>query len=343
MIDPNELAAELGCDSLRALPRDVSPREYFRGQKNGRDCIVMLYPVSDAKNRAELEMFLKIGSWLGAQGIKSPQVYSANIEKAYAILEDLGSVSFGRGVKEGVDGFNQDHLYTIACDVLKTLARAVPPENLPLYKDSRIHENRRQIVDYYLPLVRGRMSEPETLRDYLQAWEEVQNALPSCPQGFVHGDFHLENLMLRSQEDGLKKCALIDFQDALYGPLPYDLVNLLEDARNDVPPSLRSAMIARYCEGMSDAEKENFLNWYRVLGTQFHCRVLGLFIKLSAEQGRDQYLIHINRLQNYIRDNLSHSVLVPIQKWFTRYKIDLSPIKGLNGAGIREVFENISC
>ena len=302
-IDKDSLARDIGIDSLDALPRDVSPRHYFRGVKGGRNVIVMLYPEATDENMAEMNEFIRIGNWLEAQGIKAPSLYEPQNDKGYAVFEDLGQVSFGKYLRTHPE--QQEMLYKLATDVLKKLYEAKPPEGLPLYKNSRIDESRRQIVDYYVAFQRGKNPEDSVLQGYLDAWQEIEDGLPPCPQGFVHGDYHLENLIYVQGEQGIRQCALIDYQGALSGPLPYDLVNLLEDARVDVPDELRTQMIDHYCEPMVSEEKEAFKKWYRLLGTQFHCRVIGLFIKLAAEQNRDEYLIHINRLQNYIQCELT--------------------------------------
>lgn len=343
MIDLDVIAQELGCESIVPLARDVSPREYFRVVKNGQDLVLVVYHEANEASRHELAAFSKIDEWLLQHGLKAPAIYQVDMQKCYALLEDLGSISFGRALHEGVDGFYQDRLYMLGCDVLQTLKSATPPKNLPLYYDSRIHANRRQIIDYYFPLKLGRLCQDDIVAQYYAVWNEIECSIPPCPQGFVHGDFHLENLMVCAGEEGVKQCAIIDFQDALLGPLPYDLVNLLEDARIDVPQSLRSATLMRYCEGMNDNERDIFQKWYRILGTQFHGRVLGLFIKLAAEQRRDKYLIHINRLQDYMQKGLEDPLLAPLKAWFDKQGVDFLPIKDMNGDGIRTVFQNIAC
>ncbi len=314
---------ELG--NLEPLARDVSPREYFRGD----GFILMTYPDATPEHRAELLEFIRIGEWLSDNGIKTPDLYDLDKENCKATFEDLGKVSFGKYLQENPS--SREELYILATDILKKLSTIGAPDNLPLYKDSKIHENRRQLIDYYSPVLGNNAD----MQGYIDAWQEIESSLPSCPQGFIHGDYHLENLMY---VDGT--CALIDYQDALYGGLPYDLVNLLEDARVDIPKDLRAAMIDRYCEGMNASGKDIFLKWYRVLGTQFHCRVLGLFIKLAAEQGRDSYLIHIPRLQNYISGALQDPLLSPLKAYFEKQGVDFTPIKDLNGRIIREIFNS---
>lgn len=334
----DDFSRELGLGPLEPLARDVSPRLYYRGRDEaGRSFVLMRYPDADDKARGEMAGFIRIGAWLARQGIKTPELYARYEAQACAAFEDLGAVSFGRALREGTD--SREALYTLACDVLIRLREAGSMDGLPDYKESRIYANRRQIVDYCLPLVRGEASTEALAQGYISVWDEIHESLPPCPQGFVHGDYHLENLMLVHGEQGIKRCGLIDFQDALTGPLPYDLLNLLEDARVDVPDDLRQAMIDRYCAGMDAAEKDVFLNWYRVLATQFHGRVIGLFIKLAVEQGRDEYLIHIKRLRDYIQKSLKHPVLAPIKAWFEKEGVDFDSINDLNGESVRAVFE----
>ena len=334
------LARQIGVESLEAMPRDVSPREYFRGIKGGRRFVVMRYPHIDADSRAEMLEFIRIGQWLSGQGLKVPELYDCNEEQCYALFEDLGSVSFGQRLKS--DPQEQEELYALATDVLKVLGKAGVPDALPDYRQSRIHENRRQLVDYYMTWQRGEHPGEATVQSYLAVWDEIEKNLPPCPQGFLHADYHLENLKYLSYNSDLKRCALIDYQDALYGPLPYDLVNLLEDARVDVPVDIRHEMIERYCEGMAKQDKEVFLQWYRVLATQFHGRVIGLFIKLAAEQRRDSYLIHISRLQDYIQIALQDPLLAQLKDWFEQEGVDFRVSNGLDGNQIRTVFQNIS-
>lgn len=337
-IDIYALKSQMGMDDLHALPRDVSPREYFRGVKDGRKCVLMLYPQANDANRAELFDFIRIAEWLNSNGIKSPELIEKNEEKCLALFEDLGEVSFGRALHKNI--LSPNDLYAMATDVLCVL-RDVQPLTLPFYRDGRVHENRRQLIDYYVTFLRGVRADEAMVQDFLAVWDGIEVELPPCPQGFVHGDFHLENVIYRPDEQGLKRCGVIDFQDALCGPLPYDLVNLLEDARVSVAQDIKVAMVSRYCANMSEGEQQVFRSWYRVLAAQFHGRVLGLFIKLAAEQGRDSYLIHIERLQNYMVESLNDPLLAPLKAWFEKEGVDFATIKDLHGDRIRACFKGL--
>lgn len=339
MINIEIISDEIGVPDLEALPRDVSPREYYRGVKDGRKFILMVYPQANETNRAEILGFVRIGQWLEAQGVKSAELIMLNEEKCYALFEDLGRVSFGKALKQQVD--TPESLYSIATDVLCVLRDAACLDLPDYYKNGRVHANRRQFMDYYVPYMQATPVDEDKVQGFLSVWQSIEDSLPECPEGFVHGDYHLENLIYRPEEDGLMRCALIDYQDALYGPLPYDLLNLLEDARMSVPEAVKDAMKDKYCTNMNANERDVFLKWYRVLAAQFHGRVLGLFIKLAAEQGRDQYLVHIPRLQNYMVEALKDPLLKPLKEWLEKEGVDFTPQKDLHGDEIRKCFEKL--
>ena len=139
----------------------------------------------------------------------------------------------------------------------------------------------------------------------------MEEATP-CPKTLACADYHLENIMLpKSRGD----YALIDFQDAMWIQAPYDLLNLLEDARQTVPEEIKAEMKALYCEGMSAEEAEGFDHWYVILSMFFHCKVVGQFTKYYLERGLDAYIQHIPRLQNYIKTELEHPIMKPLKDW----------------------------
>ena len=133
-------------------------------------------------------------------------------------------------------------------------------------------------------------------------------------------------------ESGLKHCGILDFQGAMKGPIPYDLANLLEDARNDVPLELRNRILSRFDEDLQ--------NWYRVLATQFHCRVIGQFIKQAVHDNNPSYLPHIPRLEGYLREGLKHPVLAPLKTFFDDLDVDFSGLGDLNTLAIERVIRS---
>lgn len=296
--------------------RDSSIRRYFRVTK-GKQTAILMETVTDDSPHAtpghSLAGFIMIAGWLDEIGLKVPQIYAQDLDNGYLLLEDLGDQCFRDAVRGGED---VTKLYEIGAAVLEHMGLQDCPLNLPHYYDSHVHRRHRRVVDWYLPLIRQRQNDQGTLEAYLLAWQEIERYLPPCPQGFVHVDFHAQNLMWLPQEQGLKQCGILDFQGAMIGPQPYDLANLLEDARNDIPDEIKAAALAN--------RDETFRAWYRVLATQFHCRVIGQFIKQAVIDDNPQYLHHISRLERYIREGLKDPVLAPLKTFFDGQSVGFS-------------------
>lgn len=260
-----------------------------------------------------MDDFLRIGAWLREGGLAAPDIYAVDEGAGLALMEDFGDLSFKKALGQGE---TPERLYGLGAHVLNEMQARDCPLFLPAYEESHVHAGRVRLVDWYVPALTGRMPDADLRPAYLAAWDAVEAPLPACRHGFLHIDYHTENLMLRAGCEGLQACGILDFQGGMIGPLPYDLVNLLEDARMDAPPELRDFILSHY--------DDTYRLWYRVLGTQFHCRVIGQFIKLAMRSGKTQYLGHIPRLHRYIRTALADPVLAPLAAFFHESGIDFS-------------------
>lgn len=329
---PQEMVKRIGIEDVRVLPGDASSRAYFRGKWQGKNVIVMLYPEVSAETCSELKKFCDINRKLEKQKIKVAEIYKTKEQEGWALLEYLGKQSFGDCLRNNRE--TAENLYKLATQTLLKTKNIKDVQTLPTYYQTRIYDNRRQLLDYYMTFKQERRPDKEHINKFHKIWDDIEKSLPLCPQGFVHGDYHLENLIYTRK----KECAVIDHQDAFYGPLPYDLVNLLEDARIDVPKDIRSEMFDIYTSDMPEDKKQSFIMWYKVLAAQFHGRVIGLFIKFAVEQKRDSYLVHIPRLQNYLSEALKDPLLRPLREWFDEVKLDFHSTTPLDGDHVRSVF-----
>lgn len=310
--------------ALSAVGDDCAFRRYLR-LRRGRESAILMEAVPDGSPIAtpghRLSDFVRIGDYLRGMGLCAPRIFAADEVHGYLLLEDFGDTSFKAAMAQGGA---RDDLYALATDILAQLRAGADDIDLPDYYASHVHTGRRRVVDWYMPLLRGARNDDGLVEDYLRVWDGIEAALPPCPRGFLHIDYHFENLMWRAGETGLARCGILDFQGAMRGPQPYDLANLLEDARVDVPADLRAAMLDRYCAGMDVAAAEAFRVWYRVLATQFHCRVIGQFIRIAVRDGKDRYLAHIPRVAGYLRAGLDDPVLAPLRGWFTAQGVDFN-------------------
>jgi len=301
-----------GYTHITPLGKDSSIRRYYRAQKNEKSAIVMESVPDNSPHMTrghKLSDYLRLSAWLNDNGLKAPEIYAADEKAGYLILEDFGDLSFKKALEQGA---NAHELYKLAAEVLKKLRAIDPPANLPEYYDSHVHANHRFILDYYA-------QKPEYVEEYLQVWKDIRRDVPCPEKCFQHIDFHVENLMFLPDEKGLKQCGILDFQGAMLGPVPYDLANLLEDARYTIEKDIRADILAPY--------DEQFKAQYRILATQFHCRCIGQFIKIANETGNKTYLAHIPRLEGYILEALEEPILEPLKAFFARIGVDFSSAK----------------
>lgn len=311
---------------MAPVGEDCAFRRYFR-MKRGTESVILMEAVPDGNEIAtpghRMIDFVRISAYLRTLGLAAPAVYEADDPGGYLLIEDFGDLSFKAATGSKESG---EDLYALATDILAELRRRAHADDidLPDYYASHVHTGRRRAVDWYMPAISGRRNADGLAEDYLRVWDGIEAQLPPCPRGFLHIDYHFENLMWREGHGGLARCGILDFQGAMTGPVPYDLANLLEDARVDVPADLRARKLARYCADMSAADRETFMAWYRILATQFHCRVIGQFIRLSVRDGKERYRAFIPRIAGYIREGLKDPVLAPLAAWFAAQGVDFT-------------------
>lgn len=307
------------------LREDCANRKYFRILKDGYSAILMnTLPdeVNDENSGHRITDFVRIGEWLAKKGLHIPEIYENDSDKGFLILEDMGDVSLKNAVESGVP---ISTAYGLATDILRKLSLELVDISLPDFEQSNLRTLKNRIIDWYVPMIRKKSSDDDLVAGFENAWSEIESSLPPCPQCFSHIDFHAENLMWIPSADGTDKIGILDFQGAMLGYSPYDLTNLLEDARKYIPEEIRTSMISRYCIAMTKHEREAFNIWYRVLATQFHCRVIGQFVMLAIMKNKKQYIQHIPRLSFYITEALKEPVLAPLKKWFESENIRLEP------------------
>jgi aminoglycoside/choline kinase family phosphotransferase len=291
---------------VASVTGDASFRQYARIAKNGRSAILMDCR-HERTDRPGMDAFIKIGTWLKAHGIHTPEIYDVNTDEKYLILEDFGQTSFLKAMSDGTA--SEKELYTLSANVLAHLRTIDDLPDLSRYEDSFIHEKHADIIRIYYPYIRPGDHDVMALETaYRSVWEEIESKLPPCPRGIVHGDYHIENMMYLPQNKGLARLGLIDFQDAMIGPAPYDYTHILKNVRRTVCEDIQNHILHGF--------DEDFLAWYQVLALQWHCRVLGLFIDLHVNYERDQYMQHIPRIEAYMKTALKNEIFKPLTRFF---------------------------
>lgn len=307
--------------SIEPMGADMGLRRYARLIKNGKRALFM--DTSACGERESLNYFIEIAEYLRSIGVQTPEIYAQDLKLNCAIIEEMGQKSFGDKIKEG---YAPEQTYKMATDALVTIQENSQSNDLDLsdYTQTVLRHNLCQFVEYYIPKVTSINPDENLLSSFNEVLNEIWDNLPPCPMGFCHADYHLENLMWYPQSDA--GYGVIDFQDAIWGFKGYDLLNLLEDARQTVPADIKVEMRNLYCANMSVTEREVFDQWYALMSMHFHCRVIGLFIKFARESGGTEFLAHIPRLQGYITENLKNPIFKPLKDWLESHNIQFNQI-----------------
>jgi len=307
----------LGDATRVPLAGDASARRYERiVRPDGTRLILMDTPVPGH----DLVPFMAIGGALAGLGLSVPEVVAADTAAGLALLEDFGDDTVSRLLADGEDA---EGLYELATDVLVELHRRFRPEqaaalDLPVYDAPLFVEQVMLFADVYVPVATGQPL-AEADRSALRAtWEAVVPEACAGPRSLLLRDYHVDNLM-RLPRPGVAAGGLLDFQNAGLGPVAYDLVSLLEDARRDVPAERAERMVARYLAAFPDIDAAAFRRSYAVLGAVRHTRIVAVFARLALQERRRGYLVHLPRVWRLLEVLLAKPELAPVRAWFDRH------------------------
>lgn len=302
----------------RPLAGDASARHYERLIPAAGSPAILVdspYPVDD------VFPFITVAGLLRDLGLSVPAILAAEPANGLMLLEDFGDGTFTRLLGAGA---RPDDLYALAVDALIALHRGFTPERarglaLPRYDAGLFIDQVMLFAEVYVPAALGRALSDTDRSELETAWRAVvPDAVSAVPQSLLLRDYHVDNLMHLPGRGGVAACGLLDFQSAGLGPVSYDLVSLLEDARRDVPIPLAASMIERYLHAFPDLDPAAFLRSYAVLGAVRHTRIIGIFARLALSQGRQTYLEHLPRVWRLLEGQLRQPVLEPVAAWFDR-------------------------
>ncbi len=300
-------------DAVRSrLAGDASFRRYERLRHGTSRAVLMDAPPPEE----DIRPYLRIAGCLSGLGYSAPDIFAADEANGLAVIEDLGDESYTRVLAAGGD---EKALYKLALDLLIDLHRQFQTDpSIPVYDDERFLAEAALFVDWYLPVIRGAEIKALSRDEFLQCWRDLLPLARKVPTSLVLRDYHVDNLMLLRDREGLRACGLLDFQDAVVGPATYDIVSLLEDARRDVSPKLSDWLVGQYLDAFPNLDHDIFCASYAVMGAQRNMKIIGIFTRLDRRDRKPQYLGHIPRVWRWLHSDLAHPSLVPIAEWLAR-------------------------
>ena len=296
--------------AVEPLTGDASTRKYFRLRKRGQTAILM----DATRALASVAPFVRIDEHLLRLGFSAPVILARQEARGLLLLEDFGDATFARLLDAGAEPGELFALGTDALIALHKHPRAVA-EGLRAYHPEKMLEDIELFLDWRTPGIAeaGRTA-------FKTVWREVLPVAHQVPASLLLRDYHVANLMLLSGRSGVKQAGLLDFQDAYQGPITYDLVSLLEDARRDVPEDLQTNMIARYLAQFPVLNREVFDTSMAILAALRHTRVLAIFERLSRHEGKHDYKqLHSPRVERLLQKALRHPRLAGVKQWFDEY------------------------
>lgn len=295
---------------VELLAADASFRVYHRLTGAAGPAVLMDAP----PGKEDVRPFAMLADHLVALGYSAPRVLARDERAGFLLLEDLGDATITRLLRDGAD---EQTLYDLATDLLIDLhqrsADQTVPEGLAPYDSDALMAEALLFTDWFLPQASG-VPTPDAVRaDYIAAWQPLFDKVQSGPKTLVLRDYHVDNIMRLDGRDGLAALGLLDFQDALVGHPAYDLMSLLEDARRDIPQSLIARQKARYQDAMGAGDA--FDEAFAILGAGRHAKVIGIFTRLMARDGKPAYLGHIPRCWRLLEGSLDHPSLASVRLW----------------------------
>jgi aminoglycoside/choline kinase family phosphotransferase len=309
------MTAGWGLARAERLPSDASTRTYYRLVDGGRRALLMDAPPP----REKPVEFLHMARLLHGLDYSAPMILASDPIAGFILLEDLGDDTYTRLIARGVD---EHRLYGLAIDLIADLHDRFDPANahgVPPYSDEILLTEAGQFTEWCLPEITGQPTSDALKDEFLALWRAGLPMARAVPPSLTLRDFHIDNLMLLDGRSGLQACGLLDFQDSLIGPIGYDLVSLLEDARRDVPDDLAAAMLARYLAHRPAVDPVALDRSMAYLGAQRHAKVLGIFCRLARRDGKPVYLKHLPRLWRLLGRSLRHPELAALAQWMDRH------------------------
>jgi len=287
--------------SIAKLAGDASFRRYFRLHCEGMDYVLMDAP----PQHEDVRPFLRVLDWMGAAGLRTPALIAQDAGLGFLLLEDFGDTTWAVHLQQGGDMGPMMH---DALRQLHLLQAGVPSEALTDFDVARMQRECDLYLDWYLPRVAAVTPSPQQRDAFHAALFPVLSELAALPRVPVHLDYHSRNLMLPAT--GLP-LGVIDFQDAVNGPVTYDPASLLYDCYQDYPESVRRDYSEQFFSALPGGLRAPFADaddWHRALrltALQRHIKAIGIFARLAYRDGKLQFLDEIPLTRKHLREEMA--------------------------------------
>jgi aminoglycoside/choline kinase family phosphotransferase len=278
---------------IRPASSDASFRRYFRAtdRNTGQTFIVMDAP----PDKEDSEPFIHVTRLLRSVGVNAPDIITMDVDHGFLLLDDLGDQQY----LDHLDQNSSDLLYNDALIALINMQRI--ENHLPPYDKQRLQDEMGLFEPWYLNRHLGIKLDQHQQSTLLSVFDLLTESALQQPRVFVHRDYHSRNLMLVEKNNP----GVIDYQDAVIGPVTYDLVSLLKDCYIEWPRKKIEQWLDNYLQLTPvsiPVDRNQFIRWFDLMGVQRHLKVLGIFARLNYRDGKSQYLDDLPLTLKYVID-----------------------------------------
>ena len=282
--------------SISAASSDASFRRYFRVKTIKDSFIVMDAPPQNES----IEAFLKISQILNTINVNVPEIYEESDVLGFILMQDFGSDTY----LDVLSDDNQQRLYGDSIDSLIQMQKLVKKGLCHSYTQKILLNEMTLFIEWYLKRYKKIELTNKENEMLLTCFEKISKKVLNQEKFFVHRDYHCRNLMIQKSNNP----GILDFQDALEGPVTYDLVSLLKDAYIEWDEEIILDHVIRYWEKakinnlITNLEFSTFYKDFECMGIQRHLKILGIFARLSIRDKKNQYLENIPLVERYLMD-----------------------------------------
>jgi len=286
---------------IRSLAGDASFRRYFRVHADDNTWVLMDAP----PEKEDCSPFLRVRAWFQSVQLRVPCLIAEDTTQGFLLLEDFGDHTWAAYVQGGGD---VQPLFQDALRQLHILQAAEPSFQLPNFDIARMQCECDLYLHWYLPKLVAYEPTGLECKAFHAAFLPYLQRLHALPQAAVHLDYHCRNLML--PKEGLP-LGVIDFQDAVQGPITYDLASLLYDCYQDYPETLRREWSEYFFCALPDSFKSYFVDfevWHEMLrltALQRHIKAIGIFARLAYRDGKQGFLDEIPLTKKHLHDDMA--------------------------------------
>lgn len=302
--------------TLTTASADASFRRYFRVTRHGETHIAMDAP----PEKESMQPYIRIAGMLVEVGVNAPRVFYSNLEEGFLLNSDLGSRTYLGELKAPP---LVDQLYHDALTALVTIQSRAGKHaaQLPSYDAALLQREMTLFPEWFCGRHLGITMDAGTTACLQSVFDALVDEALRQPTVFVHRDYHSRNLMVTDNDLTGHNPGILDFQDAVNGPVTYDLVSLLRDCYIDWPVARVHGWVRRFREEAAregvdvGSDEQQFLRWFDWMGVQRHLKAIGIFARLWHRDGKSGYLKDIPRTLGYVREVASrYSELEPLRE-----------------------------